>query len=161
MCRVSYPVYSVNAVANCILEIGKEKGIPITNLKLQKLVYFAQGWALARLDHPLFAEEIQAWTYGPVIPELYAEAKRYENKAITDEFVALDKVPQNSEEMRVIKEVMVTLGGLQPMQLVNLSHRGDSPWAAAWRLGKYSPVSLWQMVVYFRDILYPKQPQEA
>ena len=77
MCKVNYPVYSVSAVANCILDQGKAQQLEITNLKLQKFAYFAQGWALARLDHPLFNEEIQAWTYGPVIPYLYAQAKKY------------------------------------------------------------------------------------
>lgn len=161
MFSVSYPVYSVNAVANCILEIAWERNIPITNLKLQKLVYFAQGWSLAMQEHPLFEEEIQAWTYGPVIPELYAVAKKYGNKPITEKFLTLHEIPRESEARDVIKEVMETLGDAETMQLVALSHCKDSPWAAAWHKGKYSEINLWQMMVYFRDILSPAQQENV
>ena len=50
MCKVHCPVYSVSTVANCILNQGKAQQIEMTNLKLQEFAYFAQGWALARLD---------------------------------------------------------------------------------------------------------------
>jgi len=49
----------------------------ISNLKLQKLVYYAQGFHLAMHDKPLFDEETEAWTYGPAIPELCSEYKKY------------------------------------------------------------------------------------
>ncbi|WP_242304825.1 Panacea domain-containing protein [Bacillus cereus group sp. BfR-BA-01350] len=49
----------------------------ITNLKLQKLLYYAQGFHLAILGRPLFEEEIQAWLHGPVVPEVYNEYKGF------------------------------------------------------------------------------------
>ncbi len=155
MCKINYQVYSVAAVANSILEIGKEMGQDITNLKLQKLVYFAQGWSLALQEHPLFEEEIQAWTYGPVIPELYRVAKVYENKPINGCLSARDRIPRGSEEWNVIEEMMKALVEYTPMQLVKLSHEPQSPWAAAWEKGKYTRISLWQMALYFRDRLMP------
>jgi uncharacterized phage-associated protein len=49
----------------------RESGDAITHLKVQKLVYYAQGWALAYFDKPLFAEDLQAWAHGPVAPSVY------------------------------------------------------------------------------------------
>ncbi|MFC1994169.1 Panacea domain-containing protein [Chloroflexota bacterium] len=59
-------------VADYFLSIVNDGGHDyMTSLKLQRLVYYAQGLHLARYNEPLFTEEIQAWTYGPVISELY------------------------------------------------------------------------------------------
>lgn len=46
-------------------------GTEMTNLKLNKLVYFAQAVSLKQYGVPLFSDEIQAWSYGPVEPEVY------------------------------------------------------------------------------------------
>ena len=50
---------------------------PLTHLKIQKLCYYAQGFALAILDKPLFFEDIEHWKHGPVIPTLYQKYKSY------------------------------------------------------------------------------------
>ena len=55
----------------------------ITNLKLNKLMYYAQGWSLARLGKPLVQNDIQAWKYGPVIPAIYHDYKNCGNSPIT------------------------------------------------------------------------------
>ena len=58
-------------LANYILTRAKKQGINITNLKLQKILYYVQGYFLAKFDHPLFPDDIQAWTFGPVVPNVY------------------------------------------------------------------------------------------
>lgn len=155
MCRVAYHTYTVHAVANHILNYGHKHGIEITNLKLQKLVYFAQGFALAKIAHPLYAEEIQAWTYGPVIPALYERVKAYGNAPIRGNIEAPDAIPTESEEARVINEMMEMIGAAPATRLVSLSHEANTPWAAAWAQGKYTKIKLWQMVVYFNEMLAP------
>jgi uncharacterized phage-associated protein len=60
-------VASVFDVAAYILA---EQG-PVTHMKLQKLVYYCQGWHLAWDEKPLFDEPIEAWANGPVCPALY------------------------------------------------------------------------------------------
>ena len=61
-------------VANYILEISREESGDdeyelISHMKLQKLVYFCQGYSLALYGRPLFPEPIEAWTHGPVCPK--------------------------------------------------------------------------------------------
>jgi uncharacterized phage-associated protein len=67
-------------------------GDDMTHLKLQKLIYFAQAWHLANLNRPLFQEEMEAWTHGPVVPSVWHKYKEYQWESIppTDEDVAID-----------------------------------------------------------------------
>lgn len=43
----------------------------LTNLKLQKLLYYQQGFHLAAFDAPLFNDSMESWMYGPVVPVVY------------------------------------------------------------------------------------------
>ena len=67
--------YNVIQVANWLIEKANntENGDFITNLKLQKLLYYLQGYYLAVFEKPLFDVEIEAWQYGPVVPNAYYE----------------------------------------------------------------------------------------
>ena len=60
-----------------LAQASEDAGDLISNLKLQKLVYYAQGFHLALYDEPLFLEAIEAWTHGPVVPDLYRHYKKY------------------------------------------------------------------------------------
>ena len=69
--------YPAKAVANYFIDIARCEGEQLSPMKIQKLVYFAHGWYLALYDEPLLDEKIEAWRYGPVVPSLYHEFKRY------------------------------------------------------------------------------------
>ena len=59
-------------IANFFIKIANsENEGSITNMKLNKLLYFAQAWSLTKYGEPLFEEEIQAWQHGPVVPSIY------------------------------------------------------------------------------------------
>ncbi|MDR1179204.1 MAG: SocA family protein [Spirochaetales bacterium] len=51
-------------------------------MKLQKLIYFCQGFHLAFFDSPLFDEDIQAWSHGPVCPSLYHRFRKFESNPV-------------------------------------------------------------------------------
>lgn len=73
---------SVKDAAEYILWLTHEKEEQITNLKLQKLLYYAQGHHLARHFVPLFDAAIHSWQHGPVIPEVYQMFKKYGTRSI-------------------------------------------------------------------------------
>jgi len=80
------PIYSAFDIANYFLlkaqEAQEEDQELISNLKLQKLIYYAQGIHLASEGTPLFPDRIEAWTYGPVVPTLYHHYKTYGSSGI-------------------------------------------------------------------------------
>jgi uncharacterized phage-associated protein len=55
-------------IAKSLINFSHEKADPLSNLKLQKLLYYAQAWHLVLRDDSLFDDEIEAWVHGPVVP---------------------------------------------------------------------------------------------
>lgn len=69
--------YSVDDVARYVINYSNKKGYAISNLKLQKILYFIQAKFLNENDSPCFDEDIEAWSFGPVVPQIYREYKEY------------------------------------------------------------------------------------
>ena len=101
----------------------------ISDLKIQKLVYYAQGFSLALLNEPLFDEEIEAWMHGPVVPELYQEFKKYGNGPI-DAPKKLDFKKYPEDVRKLLDEVYLTYGQFTAWKLRNLTHE-EPPWKNA------------------------------
>lgn len=155
MFNPQYNLLPVEAVANRILlEARQRKKQPPTNLMLQKLVYFSQGYAMGILGHPLFEEEIEAWTYGPVIPKLYHQLKSYDRQPVTEDLPTSALISDDNPAADVIHRVMNDLQDFTATQLVRLSHAEGSPWAATWRdsLGRCAVIPLWQIALYFGEV---------
>jgi uncharacterized phage-associated protein len=100
----------------------------ITNLKLQKVLYFAQAYYLAKLGKPLFGEKLEAWEYGPVVPEVYRKFKRCgSNPIILEE----DKSTLIEKDKEVLKRVWDTFGSYSASKLVDIVH-AHTPWKDAY-----------------------------
>ena len=138
--------YSAKAIANYFLEHRKKfkRKDPITQMKLHKLVYFAHGWHLALTGKPLIDETLEAWEYGPVVPSLYHEFKRFRGSEITE--VAMDlefvggstirvttpKVKKSDQYTRdLLKRVIKVYGKFTAWQLSAMTHEKGSPWSLA------------------------------
>src|SRR5690554_7840210 len=70
-------MYDVLTVADTILKIAKSRGQSLTPMQLVKLTYIAHGWSLGLRGIDLFRNRVEAWQYGPVIPDLYHATKTY------------------------------------------------------------------------------------
>ena len=100
----------------------------ITAMKLQKLVYYSQAWALVWVDRPLFPERIEAWANGPVVPELYAAHRGcYQMKA---GMIAGDPSQLSEEDKEVIHPVLAFYGDKSSRWLSDLTH-AEAPWRDA------------------------------
>ncbi|MDB9511038.1 DUF4065 domain-containing protein [Kamptonema animale CS-326] len=98
----------------------------ITNLKLQKLLYYAQGFHLVLFGKPLFAERIEAWQYGPVVPDIYRLYKQYEVNSLPqpDDFnIAL----YDRETQELLNEVYEVYGQYTAPTLMRFTHQ-ELPW---------------------------------
>lgn len=68
---------SADRAAKYFIGFGRRHDVPIDNLKLQKLLYYAQGMHLAEYGEPLFSDDIEAWVHGPVVASVYGTYKHY------------------------------------------------------------------------------------
>lgn len=112
-----------------LAQIDEDAGDLISNLKLQKLVYYAQGFHLALYDEPLFNEPIEAWTHGPVVPELYHTYKEYGANPIP---IPTD-INFSCYEPRIrelLDDVYNVYGQFSAWKLRNMTHN-ESPWLEA------------------------------
>lgn len=118
---------SAKDVAEYFLSLVEEDvGDSISNLKLQKLIYYAQGFHLAVSDTPLFDEPIEAWAHGPVVTDLYHEYKEYGSDRIpkpTD--LDFDKYDKDVREL--LDEVYDVFGQYSAWKLRNMTH-DEPPW---------------------------------
>ena len=122
-------MYKASDIANYFIwraNADEEIGENITNLKLQKLVYYAQGFSVAWHGHPLFEEPIQAWAHGPVVPSLYFEYCQLGAGAIpTPNDFDPDGIDLKTREL--LEEVYSVYGQYSAWGLRNLTHE-EPPW---------------------------------
>ncbi len=98
----------------------------ISNLKLQKLVYYAQGFHLAMHNRVLFDEPILAWEHGPVVENLYREYKQFGNQAIPQP-ETFDSSVFTDKQIDLLKEVYEVYGQFSAWKLRNMTH-SEQPW---------------------------------
>lgn len=110
-----------------VSRVDVEAGDSISNLKLQKLLYYAQGFHLAVYGQPLFPEKIKAWEHGPVVPQVYHYFKDYGASPIPVKPVNL---ADYSEEIReLLDEVHTVYGQFSASKLREMTHE-EPPWKA-------------------------------
>lgn len=142
-------------VANYIISIqGIESGLKISHLKLQKLTFYCQAFCLALHDYPMFHEDVEAWTYGPVVREVYDEYKNYGNSIISlHETLEHDAdVPIDSDRLSVISMVLDAYGHLSAISLMERTHR-ETPWQDAFKKGNGSIIDQDVMKEYYKEFL--------
>lgn len=133
------------AVANAFLDIQNkdESKFPrIDQMKLYKLVYYAQAWWLAHNDSPLFVEDVKAWPWGPVVPELYGHFKSAGRGTIQDQrattmkkaepgilnYTFSEPEPPDSNVMEFLHQVWNVHKGFTGVSLSNATHAPGEPW---------------------------------
>ena len=119
--------YKVLDIANKLLSLadcGNEEGELMTNMKLQKMLYYQQGYHLALFDEPLFEEELEAWMYGPVVPSVYEFYKEHGSNGIQSKQPV---IKLTNKEEALFKEVYRTYDRYSATGLMNLSH-SEKPW---------------------------------
>lgn len=113
-------------IAAYIVELSQNTGEPVTNMKLQKLVYYTYAWYAAEKGKPLFEEPIEAWKYGPVVASVYEAYKSFGADVI--------KAPQEGDSknldsftISLIDDIFKVYGGKSAIELVELTH-SEAPW---------------------------------
>ena len=121
-------------------------GERLTNLKLQKLLYYQQGFHLAFFGTPLFAEDVEAWMYGPVVPAVYDEYSAYGSSALPE---VKEPVSLSEDEEELFNEVYDAYREFSAIGLMNRTH-SERPWLDAVPHDRGTVISQESMTSYFK-----------
>jgi uncharacterized phage-associated protein len=133
--------YSVRSIANWVLDYAEAQGLPISNMALNKLLYFAYEHALASYGRKLTAAKIEAWDHGPVFREIYHDFKSFGSGAIKDRAKFYDPLTDTLKTARadiepddqaIILEAIKDLVRLPASTLREISHAQGGPWDLTW-----------------------------
>ena len=155
-------------VADYILATAKlGPNIELDHLQLNKLCYLVNGFTLRERDDPAFHNNVEAWKYGPVVPEVYKMYKIYGDKPIT----TLDMYRTGLENTKAVAErwgelvdivgrdvaaiaygVVEKYGKYTGWQLVNMTHGKHTPWKKAYRPGRNNIISTDTIRRFYRNL---------
>lgn len=140
--------YNVLDIANKILaKPNSEYEELISNMKLQKLLYYMQGFHLAYFGTPLFDDRIEAWQYGPVVPSVYDHFHKYKSQGIKPESEKI--ITLSEEEEHLFDEVYKVYGEYSAIGLMNMTH-SEFPWSST-AIGKGNVISREKMKNFFKS----------
>lgn len=160
-------MYTVSQIADWFIARSRAEVIidddaePITKMKLQKLLYFAQGVNLAVYDERLFDGKLYAFQHGPVtrtvqnnytgkdLPEFSDDISDERAENLADNF---EKISADSTSVEVLDFVWSNYSGYTASMLRDLSHVPDGPWAAVYEQGQnWIPMDDEAIKKYFKD----------
>lgn len=160
-------MYRVLDICRYIIKLSNEKEYGVSNLKLQKLLYFIQAYFLmnSKEQEPCFDEPIEAWDFGPVVPVAYHEYKQYGSTDIpfTDSYFDFNEDdPWNSlirefdedcidkADRILIDDVVHMLADYSATDLVNITHK-QAPWKDVYVRYQNNIITIDSMRRYFSE----------
>lgn len=120
-------VNPAKVIADYLIAECRERGELLTNLKLQKLLYYADAWNLALYDEPLFTENFKAWVHGPVLTSQYHRFKDYRWQPIAEEI----EKPEVSDDLAAHLDEIVDVFGCETAVALELMTHQEKPWLEA------------------------------
>ncbi len=150
-------------VSEYLIQLGFYEDKLLSNISLQKILYFAQGFHLATSDKVLFSEQIFAWEFGPVVKQVYHTYKKYGNNFLYPHAYThsrsesiLNNFSLQSKDL--IDNVWNLFKDYAPFELVNMTHAIGSPWHDIYekfegRIPKDIEIDINKMNAYFKTLL--------
>lgn len=127
--------YSSIAIANAFIERANCGEIHnLTPMKLQKLMFYAQSWHLKIYSEPLFDGSFERWQYGPVLPEIYHEFKKFGANDIgsfgSDIWNDIQKIEPNDDRVTdFLDQIVHIYGTFSGTELSWMTHQSQSAWS--------------------------------
>jgi uncharacterized phage-associated protein len=133
----------------------------LTQLKLQKLLYYCQGYFLALSGQPLFNESVSAWEHGPVVAEVYDlyKGEHGRGKYPINEAISGDPNRLSHEQQEICDEVLEIRGQFSAWKLREMTHE-EAPWIEAFQREPNSVISRESMLAFFADWVVHDREEE-
>lgn len=159
--------YDVLDVCRYVINYSNEKRYGMSNLKLQKILYFIQAYFLTCTDEgeKCFSDKIEAWDFGPVVPRAYHEYKMYgggnipridsylafdEKNIWKTKRIAFDENCISKKDRKYIEEVLDKFANYSATDLVTITHNQD-PWRDAYEPNMNNEITVDAIRKYFND----------
>lgn len=140
--------YKVLDVARYMIESAERNGTPLSNLKLQKILYFEWKDYYKEKGMRLFEESFHAWQFGPVVPEVYYEYFMFGAYPISRNLLeSFDESIIGIEDRQFIDTIIKTYAKYSVFQLVEETHKPDLAWDRTFKGGSGK-----RNVIPFEDI---------
>lgn len=123
--------YSVIELSNYIIQYCIKNNFPISNLKLQKILYFIQAEFLVTKNEPCFDEDIEAWDFGPVVPIIYHKYKIFGSANFPYNINCKNNIIITNEDIELINNIIDATAIYSSPQLVSITQQ-QSPWINAY-----------------------------
>ncbi len=133
--------YDARAVANFLLDLAGSRHIPLTQMSLLKLIYFAHGWYLSKTGKRLVEQDFEAWQYGPVVKVVRDAFGGAGKDPITTRAEKLDIFSGRcttvasalaAEDARFVATIFDAYHVHDAWKLSNMTHETGSPWDQLW-----------------------------
>lgn len=126
--------YDARQVANWFVTRAQRDGRTLSVMSLLKLTYIAHGWHLESQSAPLFDNRVEAWQYGPVIPDVYSDFRR-QGLTVGRPVTSVPQCDFDPADESLLEQVWKIYGALPAFRLSDLTHVAGGPWDVASRMG--------------------------
>lgn len=142
---------TIGFVCESALTYGHGPGL--SHIKLQKLLYYMQGFCVGKMGMPCFTENVEAWRLGPVVREVWYECKGFGSDDLPiEEFKTLFRRGFfENYQISMMNWVYGIRGYLSSKELVERTHK-ERPWIKAWRRGRGGIIPLHSLAGYFYKV---------
>lgn len=129
--------YDARDIANFLLDIADQQGVGLTQVSLQKTVFYSHGWHLVLKGGPLISNEFEGWRYGPVVRVLRDSFREFGRREITGRARFYDPISDDSyfreyqigdADKQFLQQMLSFYSKFDPFTLVEMTHREGSPW---------------------------------
>ena len=123
--------HDARCIANRLIGLGINSSKPADPLQIIKMTYLSHGWMLGLYNQALSAQPVEAWRYGPVIPDIYHGLKRHGNRPIHEMMNVPDEQFAELEE-DIINQVWEIYSKYTGIELSQITHADRTPWHETW-----------------------------
>lgn len=147
-------------IANYLVYLMNDVCDDLSNMKLNKILYYAQGHFLVKTGHTLFPDSIEAWDHGPIIYDVYSQYKANADAPIKSWDAALIN-HLSDEEQNFLIDIARTYSKYTASALRNMTHVPNGPWDKAYIPGVlHTEIPVSTIKDYFEKRVAPIKPVE-
>jgi uncharacterized phage-associated protein len=132
-------MYDARQIANWFVQRAAADGRKLTIMQLLKLVYISHGWHLEMNKSPLIINKIEAWKFGPVIPDVY-NAFRNQGVEVRSP-IPVSGASVSPADAHLLEQIYQGYGSISAQRLSDMTHEPGGPWdQATKRWGYFAPI---------------------